>query len=424
MSLRKQQQKLDYFSQHLKDGQIIKASEMAGSATQSDDSLDEEEQEVADVVVESGRDSLKVGLDQYNLKQLEIDIDRDRRLLELLIQICQILQESDSKLDELCRVLDELTQNKQKVLLFSCYIETIKYLKVSLPSRVEMIDFGSQAGFTTDVGGSRELTQLADRFSPKSRGASNPKPSQTPIDYLFATDRLSEGYNLQDCGVIINYDLHWNPVRMIQRNGRVNRLGSPHERVDVYNFFPASDLERQLNIISRLRHKIDLINKSIGSDQAIIDESDDNPIEYQDSVQTTLGIYDQKRSKDIYDQLNYDDMMVLFSKHEAALARFRQNESVETQKRVRDIPAGKWGYMPAKTETEDRAPALGLSQTSRAKLVWASVFQPLFYCLRVKTRGHLSLIPIRLSIGSKPLLKTINHLATVLELIRLIPEIR
>ena len=98
------------------------------------------------------------------------------------------------------------------------------------------------------------------------------RQGEKEIDFLVATDKLSEGQNLQDSGMIVNYDLHWNPVRMIQRNGRINRLGSMYEEIFIYNFRPTEQLESFLKLVSKLQDKINLIRYTIGSDQSVLDE--------------------------------------------------------------------------------------------------------------------------------------------------------
>jgi hypothetical protein len=94
------------------------------------------------------------------------------------------------------------------------------------------------------------------------------------LDLLISTDVLSEGQNLQDADTVINYDLHWNPVRMIQRAGRIDRIGSPHDVVHLYNFFPEDKLEDLLNIMRRLRAKMDDIRRTVGLDAKVLDPSE------------------------------------------------------------------------------------------------------------------------------------------------------
>ncbi|MBK7346165.1 MAG: SWF/SNF helicase family protein [Chitinophagaceae bacterium] len=117
--------------------------------------------------------------------------------------------------------------------------------------------------------------RYVQRLSPSAQrqtiidGKVNGKPE---LQVLVSTDVLSEGQNLQDCGIIINYDLHWNPVKMIQRNGRINRLGSVFNEVKIHNFLPEGQLERFLKLIKRLQDKIRIIGGSVGIDSSILGE--------------------------------------------------------------------------------------------------------------------------------------------------------
>ena len=140
--------------------------------------------------------------------------------------------------------------------------------------------FSKQAAFVS--GNSKEVEKIAKRFSPVSKKYKL-KKGEHELNYLFATDVLSEGQNLQDAGILVNYDLHWNPVRMIQRNGRINRLGSTYDEVLIANARPSDDLEAYLKLVRRLERKIDTINSTVGNDQSILGE-EANPIEFNDML--------------------------------------------------------------------------------------------------------------------------------------------
>jgi len=109
---------------------------------------------------------------------------------------------------------------------------------------------------------------LIKRFAPKA----NMYETDEPLDLLISTDCISEGQNLQDGQVVINYDLHWNPVRLVQRIGRIDRIGSPHKEIFVYNFYPEDALEDLLGLMQRLHEKLEEINRNIGLDSSILGE--------------------------------------------------------------------------------------------------------------------------------------------------------
>lgn len=115
---------------------------------------------------------------------------------------------------------------------------------------------------------------MVGRFSPKSNPDFAPKKKEDEIRLLVTTDVLAEGLNLQDCSVVLNYDLHWNPVRLIQRFGRIDRIGSEQDRIYGLNFLPETALERELGIEAVLGKRIQEIHETIGEDAAILDKSE------------------------------------------------------------------------------------------------------------------------------------------------------
>jgi ERCC4-related helicase len=141
--------------------------------------------------------------------------------------------------------------------VFTYFADTLKYLEEKLP---EYLVKGNNIEFALGTKG--EIEDYAKRFAPISKRYQL-KQGEKEIDFLMATDKLSEGQNLQDCGMIVNYDLHWNPVRMIQRNGRINRLGSLHEEIFIFNFRPTEQLESYLKLVSKLQDKINLIRYTL-----------------------------------------------------------------------------------------------------------------------------------------------------------------
>jgi superfamily II DNA/RNA helicase len=157
--------------------------------------------------------------------------------------------------------------NKKKCLIFTQYADTAAYLYQNLNSTktpaIEVI-YGVDKNKATIVG----------RFSPIANPEHRPKENVPEIHILIATDVLSEGLNLQDCDQVINYDLHWNPVHLIQRFGRVDRIGSEHDVVYAYNFLPETELDSNLGLREKLRRRIQEIHDTIGEDTAILDPSE------------------------------------------------------------------------------------------------------------------------------------------------------
>jgi superfamily II DNA/RNA helicase len=324
----------------------------------------------------------------YNLEAMRKDLARDKAISELLLMVLSKLSkpENNSKLLELAKFIERITATQfygNKVLVFSFFSDTIDYLENNLPDLVSKIpDFKKRSAFITgnSVG---TVESRARRFSPKAKNYKL-KDGETEIDFLFATDVLSEGQNLQDAGILINFDLHWNPVRMIQRNGRINRLGSAFSEVVIANAKPHDDLELYLRLVRRLERKIDTIKNSIGTDQSVLGE-DENPIEFIDyynddkskasaaAEQAAQAVGGQTAVLDFEDEFSFE------------LRRFlAEHEDDGEIERIMAIPLGKWNYLPQKENGERTCLALE-RVIGRTSITGAPINETLF--VRVDTSG-------------------------------------
>lgn len=289
----------------------------------------------------------------FNLAALKTDLRRDRRLVGVLIQMCEVLGERDDKLLNLSALLEGLRKEQpagKKILVFSYYADSIRYLEEKLKNYYRYDDLNQVASFTSGKT-KAQVETLAKRFSPISKGGGQEVEREGELDILFATDVLSEGQNLQDCGLLINFDLHWNPVRMIQRNGRINRLGSPHSRIFIYNIHPDVDLEEYLALVNRLERKIDRIRYTVGTDQSVLGE-EANPIEYVDDLDTarseveqTVGLYEPTSADEHLKLLEDDRDMLSEDEFVMDLRNFDKNASDAAKQEVERIPIGKWGAL-------------------------------------------------------------------------------
>ncbi len=177
-------------------------------------------------------------------------------------------------------------------MVFSYFKDTARYLYRKLEEDPVIGNRWRMTIVDSDVKPA-ERTERIRRFAPR-RMDGRTCPRRQEIDLLISTDVLSEGQNLQDADVIINYDLHWNPVRMVQRVGRLDRLGSPHERIYVYNFFPEEELEELLGLLQRLYEKLDAINRTVGLDASVLGETP-NPMNF--NILRRLEQEDRRRWK-------------------------------------------------------------------------------------------------------------------------------
>ncbi|MEX0885881.1 MAG: helicase-related protein [Phycisphaeraceae bacterium] len=198
-----------------------------------------------------------VDLNEFRLRDLRRDVERDIQRLRDLASRTEPLVAEDAKLQGLKELLaDEL--KGRKVLIFSVFKDTTRYVHAQLTSD-QNADWREQAGEPhirrIDSGNHPDERQgILRDFAPVSSGyGQGPKDE---IDILVSTDVLSEGQNLQDCGVLINYDLTWNPIRLVQRSGRIDRLGGPHDEIAVWNMFPEDELESLLRLVDRLSSRL------------------------------------------------------------------------------------------------------------------------------------------------------------------------
>lgn len=200
--------------------------------------------------------------DKYHFEELCDDLDTDINLLRAILdKVNTIKPVDDAKLNVLKDRLLDLVKDGQ-IILFAYYADTLNYIykEISKDPRFSILNIQaiSSSGLTSKNPSQRE--KIVKEFSAGE------------IDILLSTDVLSEGQNLQSAKYLINYDLHWNPTRMVQRAGRIDRIGSKYEKIYIYNFFPEKELEELLNLLRILQHKINNINDSLGLDGTILGE--------------------------------------------------------------------------------------------------------------------------------------------------------
>lgn len=184
-------------------------------------------------------------------------IRSDKQVLgEIFSLVKDIKPEEDDKLTTLIKLLSEDKLSGKKVLIFTAFASTAKYVGEELQKHFDKVEYASQA--------TGKVLTKAKRFAPKANKYKL-KP-QEEINILVSTEMLSEGMNLQDGQVLINYELHWNPVRIIQRIGRIDRIGSEHKRIFVYNFFPQEEVEKEINVEKKVNKRINEIIQIYGAD--------------------------------------------------------------------------------------------------------------------------------------------------------------
>jgi ERCC4-related helicase len=351
-------EKLEVFERGVLEDRIVYISDL--QAVQ--DSFYEDEDEEVDL--EALEDTTIEFIEEKNYQKQALldDIKIEKALIRLIKRQLAIIARDDSKIKAFAEEIDQLraaTPNA-KILVFSYFSDTVKYLQENIFKYSTTSNKGT-SGFvgTANRGDSEKLASL---FSPKSKLYSL-KEGETELNLLISTDVLSEGQNLQDCGILINYDLHWNPVRMIQRNGRVNRLGSEFSEVNVLNMKPESELDGYLKLIQRLQGKIDIIRNTIGTDTPVLDEPE-NPIEYADAVSDIYSKDLQKRMKALDDAEKAAEFLFAEDEFVMDLKTFYADPqfSDEYKEEVFGISRGKWGVLPKlELGEKPKAAIIGLS---------------------------------------------------------------
>jgi SNF2 family DNA or RNA helicase len=241
-------------------------------------------------VFTSGK-ALKIDLADIDYTSWRRDLESDADILTLLsLMIADITPEHDTKL----QTLIELVKNKianpinaanKKVLIFSAFSDTVEYLYNNINDKfgldVAMVT-GSTDGKTTAKIYRADMNTVLTLFSPISKDKELLMPgNNNSIDILIATDCISEGQNLQDCDYCINYDIHWNPVRIIQRFGRIDRIGSRNEKIQLVNFWPDVDLDEYLNLKGRVETRMKASILTATGDDNLIDPNEQGDLEYR-----------------------------------------------------------------------------------------------------------------------------------------------
>lgn len=209
-----------------------------------------------------------------------------------MIEAFKIQPHRDKKLEELKDLIREkvktpINEGNKKVIIFTAFADTAKYLYDNIADwgleelgLYSAVITGSDNPKTNLKGVKGEFNNILINFSPKSKGRE--ATDRAEIDILIATDCISEGQNLQDCDYLINYDIHWNPVRIIQRFGRVDRIGSKNKVIQLVNFWPNMELDEYINLEARVSGRMVMLDMSAtGEENVIVDSGEMNDLEYR-----------------------------------------------------------------------------------------------------------------------------------------------
>ena len=237
----------------------------------------------------------KIDLEDMDYKSWRKALQQDADNLELLIlMVADITPEHDTKLQTLFRLLDDkmahpINSGNKKVIIFTAFSDTAGYLYEHVSEYMKnrygldtAVITGAIDGKTTAKGLKPTLNNVLTCFSPVSKDKAVLLPNNpTEIDVLIATDCISEGQNLQDCDYLINYDIHWNPVRIIQRFGRIDRIGSRNASIQLVNFWPNMTLDDYINLKSRVETRMKITVMTATGDDDLINPEEKGDLEYR-----------------------------------------------------------------------------------------------------------------------------------------------
>ena len=336
---------------------------------------------------------LVIKLDHLDRARWKKDLQADlKQLIAIHEKAAAITPDRDAKLQELKRLIADKVANpinpgNRKVLVFTAFSDTAAYLYAQI-ERWAREELGLHIGLVTGSDENRttykptgfqrqtDFISILTNFSPraKHREKMTGMPQEGGIDILIATDCISEGQNLQDCDYLINYDIHWNPVRIIQRFGRIDRLGSTNRKIQLVNFWPTDDLNKYLNLKDRVESRMALVDiAATGADNLL------DPDQIQELIEEDLTYREKQLLRLREEVIDLEDMDDNVSLSEFTLDDFRielMNFLENNRKALADAPLGLYGLVP--TLSAAKSPEL-FDQN------WHDIIKPgVIFCLRHK----------------------------------------
>lgn len=269
-------------------GNLSEMTDLSGTSVDFDD--DDQNTELFTV----GR-KIRIDLRDMDYISWKRDIESDMAVLSRLIDMVKdITPEYDYKLNQLIKIIKEkeaapINPGNKKVLIFTAFADTAEYLYENIAPKAKLIGLntalvtGSVEGRTTIPNFQAEMNHVLSCFSPisKDRNILYPQDRNNDIDILIGTDCISEGQNLQDCDYCINYDIHWNPVRIIQRFGRIDRIGSKNKVIQLVNFWPDLTLDEYINLKERVETRMRISVMTSTGDDDLINQDEKGDLDYR-----------------------------------------------------------------------------------------------------------------------------------------------
>ena len=304
---------------------------------------------------------VKIALGDMDYESWRRSLEKDKYTLDLLtFMVADITPEHDSKLQTLLSILQDkmehpINEGNKKVIIFTAFADTAdylyehvsKYVKSTYGLDTAMVS-GTVDGKATVKNLHGDLNTILTCFSPISKDKHLLMPNDnTSIDVLIATDCISEGQNLQDCDYLINYDIHWNPVRIIQRFGRVDRIGSKNSVIQLVNFWPDVTLDEYIDLKAKVETRMKIVNMTATGDDNILSNEEKTDLEYRKNQ--------LQRLRD--EVVDIEEMTTGISIMDLGLNEFRL-DLIEYAKQHPDIDKTPFGLHAVAAATEDTPPGV------------------------------------------------------------------
>jgi len=320
-SLNRMLQSYQTFRDLLDEGTVAvgsDVSELINSGEQIDHILDE-----IDEMVEEG-EYAAYQTEAFHLDELKNDLETDIQLLSKLQETLEPFHRDiendytmDDKAEQLRQLLGSLRvgshdllqrgDRAEKLIVFTQFTDTVEYLDKAFEQFQDRGLLSEDVRFASATSDTSNVEDIIQHFAPEANDARDKIDPSDEIDVLFATDVAGEGVNLQDANLVINYDLHWNPLRLIQRIGRVDRLGSGHEDIYALNFLPETELEEELGIVDRVESRVQEISSVLGEDGEILSPEDNVNRSYMEDIYAEEDI--EQVEQDVNEIVGSDDLI-------------------------------------------------------------------------------------------------------------------
>ncbi|KIE17757.1 ATP-dependent helicase [Smithella sp. SC_K08D17] len=346
---------------------------------------------------------LKFDLADLKLKEWLEDLSKDKAaLVDLYNNAIAVTPDRDAKLHELRKIIENKIKNptndgNKKIVIFTAFADTAQYIYDNLSKWIKNdlnLNTALVSGsYTQTTFGKNDYDSILTNFSPLSKNRSKMKtaPQQGEIDILIATDCISEGQNLQDCDYLVNYDIHWNPVRIIQRFGRIDRLGSINSKIQLVNFWPTKDLDNYINLKERVEARMALVDVTATGEDNIL-----NTEQLEELISEDLKYRNRQLKKLQEEVLDLEDMDETVSLTDFTLDNFRielLSYITANREKLENAPFGLYAVVPSPAASASNANADKIFSPAEREIIKPGAI----YCLRQKgkTDGNEEINPLQ-----------------------------